>query len=842
MTKIYSIDDFFNPSSSLLQDKLPDSYLDQFQIGETIQATIRAEHEVYFNVESNFGVYMVSKDNDLFKCIGTFLMELAIGQFYELKGTVQLDKKTKSEKIITVNEITPVRPTNRQGIIGYLKMLKGVNYKAEILYDTFGDKVIDMIMNEPLTVAKSIRGIGEKSVLGWREELLAMEGEQQVLTTLLSYGLSNKQATELIKQFGPPIAERIQENPYILSTLLREYGFKRCDDIAKQMGFNMKHDSRIEGALLHVLEQATFEGHCYLPLEELCDRAIQLLTIRLTYYEMKRIHKENSEAFLLGAKQYPVNPLHVSSALSAYDSASTQEEKDNARYTLVHFDEDDLSIPLQNLVKERTLIYEDESVYLRSYYVAEEKVAERIISLIPETPFKRPLDGEDLLVQYCSKMDIHLEERQKEAVLRFSENKGGFFVLDGSAGCGKTFTLNIILKFIEMKYKYNGEHCEIEVFAPTGKASKIASKSTKRDCKTVHRGLQYSPAFGGFIFNEANPLDIDVLVIDETSMLDLLLAENLLSAIRRGTKVIFMGDTKQLESVGAGNVLKDIIDSNAVTVVTLNVPKRQGILSGINQNAQRIIHGEMVTTASDTKDAYILSRETAETAQQAIIQSIQRISSRFSLEDIQVLSPQRTTAIGTYYLNYLLQQAFNPSPAPIEVKKRTFQLHGQEFTLSFKVHDKVIHTRNNMGVEWYKKTKTGYEKIEGRQGITNGECGVIEEMFETEIKGVKVKRIIVRYEDAFVFYDGEFDDLDFAWALSIHKSQGSQWKAVVIPVMNLTRKMLNRNLLYTAYTRAQEFNVVVGQKDAIHHAINNISNQFRYTGLSRRLKEKIANC
>lgn len=405
----------------------------------------------------------------------------------------------------------------------------------------------------------------------------------------------------------------------------------------------------------------------------------------------------------------------------------------------------------------------------------------------------------------------------------------------------------LILETAKRLYKKSlgrNKNLEIMVFAPTGKASKVASKSTGMDCITVHRGLGYNPQ-GGFEYNEDNPLQADIIVCDESSMLDISLARYLFSAIKAGTKVILMGDTKQLPSVGAGNVLKDLIESNIVRVITLNVIKRQGLLSGVIKNANNIIEGKMVRTYEDTKDAYVIKRQTIKGCQKAIVDSIKRLLqfNEYTLDEIQLLIPQRKGSLGTYLFNYLLQEEFNPGNNNNKVLSKKFEARPDEtsssieFKLYFKKGDKVIHIKNNYDIEHYIKLPTGHYKKIDKTGITNGECGVIEDIITIpgKQKGDETTRIIVRYEDIYVFYDDNFNELEHSYALTIHKSQGSAWKAVIIPVMTQHWNMLDANLLYTAWTRARKFGVIVGSEKALRHAIATHKSRNRYTNLKERL-------
>jgi len=333
--------------------------------------------------------------------------------------------------------------------------------------------------------------------------------------------------------------------------------------------------------------------------------------------------------------------------------------------------------------------------------------------------------------------------------------------------------------------------------------------------------------------------------VDESSMLDIMLARHLFSAVKSGAKVILLGDTKQLPSVGAGNVLSDLINSDKIDIVTLNVIKRQGSQSGIIKNANAIIKEKMIETRNDTKDAYIIKRETPKGVQDAIIQSIKRLQVKgYSFSDIQLLCPQKGGLIGTEYMNYLLQKIFNPGNDGIKVLNKKlnlkFNYEDTEITkinLYFKKGDKVIHIKNNYNMPWYKKVNSIYELMgENYIGITNGECGVIEEIRKgTDDEGNTIDEVIVKYDGMYIIYKDGVKELDHAYALTIHKSQGSQFPAVIIPIMMVNYIMLDNNLFYTAYTRAEKFIVTIGEEKAIKHAIKTHKSRYRHTNLKELL-------
>lgn len=827
---------------------LKDHGLDGVSKGTNITRTIIPAFEILYREESGFGIYEVEDEKERFFNIkGTFVAPLTIGQTYRVEGYVT---EYRGEKQLTVQRINQVKPINKRGIIAYLQTVHGLKTRAKLIYDKFGDKSIETLMYHPERVA-TIKGIGLKSAKKWAAQLEAMKDTQEFMATLLGFGLTPKQAKDLFQEYGEEIIPMIEKNPYFLAKRVQGYGFERCDRIARTMGHDLKSNFRLDEGVMHTIELSHMEGHVFLPQEELIERASDLLSVKLTYQEMVQLVAEQagSDTIVYGIsdRHYELPYHEVQAALHAYEKSRSMKDKEKNRYVVIQITEDDILRSFERLAEEKRIKIENDRIYESSLHHAEQEVAKHVVRLSKEKPFKKDIGLEKTLDDYLNEKGYHLEEKQREAVLRFAKHEGGFFILNGSAGVGKTFTLNIILTLLEKNYAYNRKRPMIEVLAPTGKASKVAAKSTGRDCKTVHRGLGYKPGLG-FTVNEDEPLEANIVVVDESSMLDTTLTHNLLRAIKTGTKVIFLGDTKQLPSIGAGNILKDLINSNIVEVVTLEVVKRQDALSGIIKNANRIIASEMIETEAETKDAYVVHRDSPVSAMRGILASVERVLQfpDYNLEDIQVLAPQRTGAIGTHMINYAMKEKFNPRPnGEKKVLNLSFKVtngnNTEQYQLYYEKGDKVIHIKNNYDMTWYMKHPNGnFEVNHSLIGITNGECGVIEDIIDVVIEKEKKTRIIVRYEDGYVFYDGNFDELDHAFALTIHKSQGSQWKAVILPIMNNYYMMLDNNLLYTGYTRAEQFNCVVGQERAIHHAITTFKTSVRHTTLAERI-QAIAN-
>lgn len=819
--------------------------MEAHSLNTKVHKTIVPTYERLYKEDSGFGVYTVEDENANTFCIrGTFISPLVIGQTYGLDGLIC---QYKGEKQINVQNIQNVKPINKKGIISYLQTLKGLKTRAFLIYDKFGAKSIEALMEDPLAVASSIKGIGDKMVLDWQEQLEKMKESQYAMSCLLGYGLTNKQAKKLYDTYGDAIIGKIEENPYFLSYEVRGYGFERCDRIARNIGHDPKSKFRIQEGLINVLEKASFAGNCFLPQNEFIVDAIKLLTVSLSYQEMIKFSAEQSGKadfeYAIGQYKYKVNYNKMIECLSLYKKEVKKAKKAEYRYVVVPFIGEEILEQLAEVQNQRRIIVEGDKIYLKELYDDECKVAERICLLSEEIPFRRNINLEEELDNFLKEGHVILEEKQRQAVLTFASKRGGIAVLTGPAGSGKTYTVKRVLELLKKQYDFNDKSFSVQVFAPTGKAAKVASRATGMECMTVHRGLSYNPLVG-FLYNEDNPLEADCIVIDESSMLDITLTKHLLNAINNGTKVIFLGDTNQLPSIGAGNVLHDLMQSNIIKVVTLDVIKRQDGLSGIVKNANQIIKGNMISSCEDTKDAYVIFRKGLDAVQKVIIDSVHRLleNETFTFEDIQILCPQKNGLVGTYYLNYLLQKEFNPIDEGYKVLARTFQIQSsfegktETINLFFRKNDKVIHIKNNYDMEWYSKdVNLGYVLDKTIVGITNGECGTIEEIDKIKVDGKEKFRIIVKYENGYVFYDDGFDELEHAYALTIHKSQGSQWKAVIIPLVTQHYSMLDNNLFYTAYTRAESFVVTVGQPEAFRLAIKTHKTRNRHTGLVNKI-------
>ena len=817
---------------------MPSMALINYEVGERLTLTGICNTNTYYNNENGYGVYnFETEDLGVFKIKGSFIPELIEGQTYQLVGEIV---SYKGERQLKIAQYIPVKPVNKKGVISYLKTLYGLKTKAELIYNTFGDNCIDILLKDPMLVASEIKGIGKKSVVKWQEQLKSLEDNQQFYITLLGYGISQKNATKLLDKHGEKILRTIEENPYLLMSEVKGYGFLKCDKIALNMGLAPDNPHRIKSSIKYILEDASTKGHCYLPVNELILNIISLLELKLSYNDMIEVFKDNKDeesvSVVIGERSYEINIENLKKCINDYESAKTSEEKNNAKYVYHEIEPGDVGKQINDSICNREIIVEDDKIYLKQLYFAERDFANNIKRLaIYNSKYKRSL-VEGILDSICKKENYELEEMQRKACVEFNLSDSGVYILNGSAGTGKTFTLNLILAVSKQLNKTN--KLPILAVAPTGKASKVASKSIGMECLTIHRALGFNPV-DGFVKNECEPFEQSTIVCDEGSMIDIELGSNFVKAIQTGSKVIIMGDTKQLPSVGAGNVLKDLIECGLVKVITLNVVKRQGLLSGIVENANRIINSKMIYT-SKTNDFYVLERLKISEVQSCVKTSINRILTfpDYTIEEIQVLLPQRTGSLGVNMFNYLLQAEFNPYKGGERVLKGKFEAKLNEaspiseFSLYIQKGDKVMHIKNNYSMKLYEKDLTGAFKEMRKTGITNGEGGIVEDVKKLDGNNY---RVIVKYEDYYAFYEEGVDEIELSFATTIHKSQGSAWRAVILLVVPQHMNMLSNNLVYTGITRARDFCVVVGSTETMKRAINTHTVAERYTDLQDKL-------
>ena len=590
---------------------------------------------------------------------------------------------------------------------------------------------------------------------------------RQAMIFLQNYGISLSLAVKIYQTYQLDMYRIIQENPYRMAEDVTGVGFKIADEIAHRVGIHLDSDFRIRSGIMYVLQQASLEGHTYLQEELLTRRASELLGVDASGVE----------------KHYM-----------------------------------DMAIDRKLILKQSEA---EVQIYASTFYYMELNVAVMLRELNVKYDF-----SETAVEQRIRKIEqlseLELDEMQRTAVKEAV--RSGLLVITGGPGTGKTTTINTIIQYFE------SEGMDIALTAPTGRAAKRMSETTGYEAKTIHRLLELSGGMdehAGFERNEQNPLETDVIIIDEMSMVDITLMHNLLKAVVAGTRLILVGDVNQLPSVGPGCVLKDIIDSHACNVVRLNRIFRQASESDIIVNAHKINRGEPVSLDNKSRDFFFLKRYDANVIISICIQLIRQKLPKYvnaSPFDIQVLTPMRKGLLGVERLNTILQQYLNPPDG-----KKAEREHGQTI---FRVGDKVMQIKNNYQAEWEIRSRYNIP-IEKGLGVFNGDMGIVREInsFSETLTVEYEERRMVEYPFK------ELDQLDLAYAITIHKSQGSEYPAVIIPLLTGPRMLMNRNLLYTAVTRARKCVTLVGDEKAFYNMEANVNEQKRYSGLRDRLEE-----
>ncbi len=725
--------------------------------------------EIIFQNESNgYLVGVLDIEDEEITIVGC-LPALKEGEMIAVKGKWVVHPVYGKQ--MDVKEYRAIQPSTKEGILKYLSsgVIKGIGKKmAQRIVDHFGTDALDIIQYDPQKLTQ-VSGIGDA-----KAETIAQAFEDQrelreIILFLSQYGVSPNYAVKIYKKYKEMTIAYIQENPYRLADEIIGIGFKKADQIAQAMGISLNSKYRIHSGIRYTINTFHLEGHTYAPGELLVDRAKDLLNV-------------------------------------------TEEEVVEAMQEMA------LKQKIQLERKDEEII-----VYSMPYFYAETNACKKLIELSQIELDPLEIDVDEEISNIEDEDGIVLAENQKEAI-RQSVDKG-VLVITGGPGTGKTTTINTLIKVFENQKK------KIILAAPTGRAAKRMTEATGKEAKTIHRLLEmgYSDEDEGMLFqrNEDNPLPGDVIIIDEVSMVDIILMNSLLKAISRGIRVIFVGDVDQLPSVGAGNVLKDIIESNVIKVVRLNEIFRQAGESMIVVNAHKINKGEYPKLNSKDKDFYFITRNKKDDILNTIIGVVkERLPKHYNfdpIQDIQVLTPMKKGEVGTLNLNKELQNYLNPP----DKYKREKELREK----IFRVGDKVMQIKNNYTLKWT-SLDVDAEEAQG-EGVFNGDIGYIQHINKEE------QELTVFFDDnrSVVYTYSQLDELELAYSITIHKSQGSEFPVVVIPITWGPPMLLTRNLLYTAVTRAKSLVVLVGSENYLKRMIDNNKIVERYSGLGTRLKK-----
>ena len=727
---------------------------------ETINGFV--EKVVYRNAENGYTVVNISVEGDDVVCTGYF-SDITEGDQIIAEGSFVEHKQYGIQFTVASYEIK--EPETSVAMEKYLGsgIIKGVGpaLSAKIV-KKFGDETFNIIEREPERLAE-IKGITEKKAIEIGSQFEEKKEFRNAMIFLNQYGVSNALAMKIYKEYGIKVMKIVRENPYRLADDIAGVGFKTADEIALRMGFSPESSMRMKAGISFALSMAASNGHTYLLYEDL-------------YEESKRL-------------------LGISEA-----------EFENDIY--------ELTIERKIVLKE---VKGERRVYNNNLYYMELTVARKLLDLNAKSENNYKV-MEAKVKEVEAKTGIKLGDLQRKAVYEAVES--GLVIITGGPGTGKTTTINAIIKLFEM------QNMEILLAAPTGRAAKRMTETTGMEAQTIHRLLELNgnPEEGGsmrFERNELNPLEADVIIIDEMSMVDIYLMYSLLKAITVGTRLILVGDVNQLPSVGPGKVLKDIISSEKFNVVRLSEIFRQAAESDIITNAHKINAGQSIRLDNKSKDFFMLSMSSSIQIQRALVSLIAEKLPPYvdaTKYDIQVLTPSRKGELGVENLNKILQQYINP-PAPNKREKQWGEM-------IFRENDKVMQIKNDYQMEWKIVTKKGLTIKEG-SGVFNGDCGIIREI--NEFAGT----VTVEFDEGkIVEYTGAtLEELELAYAITIHKSQGSEYPAVIIPLLNAPRPLLNRNLLYTAVTRARKCVTIVGSENSVNEMIQNESEMKRNSGL-----------
>lgn len=727
------------------------------------------DHIVYRNADNGYTVFNLNNEDGELTCVGTFHY-IEEGELLKLTGEYVMHALYGMQLSVSSAEVC--EPEDLMSIERYLGSgaIRGVGAAlAGRIVRKFREDTFRIIEEEPERLAE-VKGISERKAREIAEQVEEKKDMRKAMIYLQKYGISTTLAAKIYQHYGNSIYRVLEENPYQMADDISGIGFRTADEIAKKIGIHADSDYRIRSGIFYTLLQSTAEGHVYLREQVLAARTGELLGVEIACVE---------------------------------------------KYLM------DLSMERKIIIKEGE---DGKRVYASNFYYMELNTAKMLHDLnircdVSETEILHRLSSIE------KNMELPLDEMQRTAVIEAVRH--GVLILTGGPGTGKTTTINAMIRYFE------SEGLDIYLAAPTGRAAKRMTETTGCEAQTIHRLLEVSgnpedeEQKNGFMRNRENPLEADVIIIDEMSMVDLPLMHALLSAVCVGTRLILVGDRNQLPSVGPGSVLKDIIDSHCFSVVMLTKIFRQAGESDIVVNAHKINRGEPVILDNKSRDFFFLKRQDANTIISVVLTLILKKLPKYvgaDIYDIQVLTPMRKGLLGVERLNGILQEYLNP-PSPSKAEKE----NGER---KFRVGDKVMQIKNNYQLEWEIKTKYGMT-IDKGLGIFNGDMGIIREINSYE------ETMTVEYDEhRLVTYPFQMlEELELAYAITIHKSQGSEYPAVVIPLLQGPRQLYHRNLLYTAVTRARKCVTLVGSDSVFEEMIRNTNEQNRNTSLAERIRE-----
>ena len=738
---------------------------------ETIKGYV--DHIIYQNKDNGYAVLSMNVDDEEEICVGIF-RGVDNGENLEITGeyvehpSYGFQFKANSFKVVEPDDLLSMERYLGSGAI------KGVGEAlAKRIVKRFGKDTFRVIEEEPERLVE-VKGISERIAQQITDQMIEKREIREAFLFLQKYGITNTLAVKIYEKYGMGMYGILKENPYRLAEDIQGVGFRLADEISEKIGIHTDSDYRIRSGILYTLLQASLEGHMFLPMRVLVRRSADLLQV--------------------------------------------PEEAIRAQIQNLHMDH-------KVVVKKTT---DEPEVYAFSYYYAELNCARmlRELNVLMESEL---LDSEEkrietILQRILKEQGLELDELQKNAVLECV--KHGIMILSGGPGTGKTTTINTIIRY------FDEEGMDILLAAPTGRAAKRMTEATGYEARTIHRMLEINGGMedgsrARFERNGENPLEADVVIIDEMSMVDIYLFQSLLEAVSVGTRLILVGDVDQLPSVGPGQVLQDLIESKSFPTVMLKKIYRQAGESDIVMNAHRINMGQKIALNNKSKDFFFLPRNDVQVIYKHMIQLITEKLPRYveaQPYDIQVLTPMRKGSLGVETLNEILQRYLNPADP-----SRKEHAAGDRI---FREGDKVMQIKNNYQLEWEIVSQYGI-RIDSGSGVFNGDIGTIRRIREES------STVQVEYDEhRLVEYTfSQLDEIELAYAITIHKSQGSEYPAVLLPLLSGPKMLMNRNLLYTAVTRARKCVTILGSQEVVDGMIENENQYHRYTGLGRRILE-----
>ncbi len=734
------------------------------------------ESIIFRNSDNGYTVMDFVADEELITCVGNFPV---VGEGENLVIRGEYTNHPNYGRQFKVSGYDVVAPTDEVSMERYLGSgaIRGLGPKlAARIIKKFGADTFKIIEDDPERLAE-VKGISLKKAMEISDQIVGAKDIRNAMIFMDKYGIHGNMAINIYNRFQNEIYNVIQGNPYRLADEVSGVGFKKADEIANLVGIKVDSEFRVKSGIMYVLGQAASMGHTYLPIERLEKMSADLLKVDASVIETQIMNLSMDRKIIM------------------------KKGDDGVR-----------------------------QVYSRIFYRMEEAIA----GMLAELNVRYSVEQNDLdksIRKVEIEEDIQLDDLQKAAVSEAM--KQGLFILTGGPGTGKTTTIRTMIRLFE------DEGYDIFLAAPTGRAAKRMSEATCHDARTIHRMLEVTGKISDeddsvntprFDRNEDNPLECDVIIIDEMSMVDVSLMYSLLKAISPGTRLILVGDVNQLPSVGPGNVLKDLLDQESFSSLCLEKIFRQAQESDIVVNAHKIHQGERVILDNKSRDFFFLKRDNADAIISVILTLVKEKMPKYvdaGISDIQVLTPTRKGLVGVERLNIILQKYLNPeSPEKKEWKGET---------RIFREGDKVMQIRNNYQLEW--EVIGNYNlQVEKGLGVFNGDVGIIKKINDYD------KSLVVEFDEGrqvtYPFKD--LDELELAYAITIHKAQGSEYPAVVIPVMEGPRMLMNRNILYTAITRAKKCVTLVGDADVFNSMIDNTSQAARYSGLGARLDEQLS--